>query len=67
VYGETCFTSVLTVGNDMIEWAQRFNLGVDSSKWYEPWLFYATLISHALDMTNMVVDCYDMRAESARF
>ena len=33
-YGETCFVSVMQIGYDMIEWAKRFNKGIDESLWY---------------------------------
>ena len=63
-YGETCFVSVMQIGYDMIEWAKRFNKGIDETLWYQPTLQYIIYAFNAFAVVRTVINCIEMSAES---
>ena len=66
-YGETCFVSVMTLGYEMIEWAKRFNVEIDTSLWYQPALSYIIYTFNAFSVIRVGINCFEMQAESERF
>ena len=48
----------------MIEWAKRFNKGIDETLWYQPYLQYFIYALNAFSVVRTAINCMEMSAES---